>query len=519
MNIDAFMDKVNKWLKPFIKPTLVILGIYCFAMIAIWRSNFSFMDDMGRSVQGYAWISDFFRFSSSILGYLLNVSIGLSDISPYSQIFAMFLLSISSIIVTYILCNRKIRYVPLILSTFIGLTPFMMACWVFKFDAPCMALSILASLVPFLFWPNVSYRMSKFNLTLFIVVSILSLMVMWTSYQATSGLYLVMLIGLIFKDFLDKHSLKDLFKKATFYAVLYIVSVIVFKLLMVGVTEIGERLFGRKPTGGYRPMEMYSLVDLPAGIVKNIKQFLETISSSMNVEWKILLVLTVISFLTTLFIYSKRKSWQRLLDPLAGVLMILISVPLSYGSYLVLQDAPVSARSIMGIGLVLATIAVITANRSDGLLHKLLIVPSLVLLYSFVVFAFAFGNGLADQQRYANFRNDNLISDMARTYSIQKNATSKPIQIEGNIGRSPVLEHVGKQYPVVGAIFSDPDNMFGMGNGPWGTAKLRMYYGWDLSFSAPDSKLLNCKNIPVKLQSYFHTIRIDEAGNTCVVIN
>ena len=56
-------------IRPYIKPFLVVFIIYFVALSSILRANYSYMDDAGRAVNGYAWTSDFNRVSSSLLGF------------------------------------------------------------------------------------------------------------------------------------------------------------------------------------------------------------------------------------------------------------------------------------------------------------------------------------------------------------------------------------------------------------------------------------------------------------------
>ena len=168
--MEKYIAIIVKAIKPFTKAFFVVLAIYSMAMIPIWRANFSYMDDMGRALTGLAWSHDFNRYSQSWLSYALNINFTLSDISPFPQMVAMIFLSIASVIITYVFCDRKIKYVPLIVSTFMGLSPLILGCWVFKFDAPGVALSILASVIPFLFFPvinlNLPPDLAEFTVTI-----------------------------------------------------------------------------------------------------------------------------------------------------------------------------------------------------------------------------------------------------------------------------------------------------------------------------------------------------------------
>lgn len=505
--IEKYIANILKMIEPFKGPFFVVLAIYFIAMIPLWRANFSYMDDMGRALTGLAWSHDFNRYSQSWLSYALNMSFRLSDISPIPQMVAMFFLAVSNVIVTYVFCDRKIKYVPLILSTFIGLTPFMLGCWVFKFDAPGMALSVLASVVPFLFFSQLDSIFTKRNL-LFGFVSVLCLMIMWTSYQASSGIYLVLALGLALKEFLERVNVKEIIKKFVFFITIYAVSVFSYRIF-----------FPNTNGDGYRQTKIFKLPELATGVFHNIQNVAKSLLASLNPEWTILLMLLVACFIVTLVIYSKRNKLMRITDAIVGIIFFTLSIPLSYGAYLVLEGAPTDGRSLVGIGVVIAIVAIITFNKPANILKAVFIIPSLVFLYSFIVFSWAFGNGLADQERYGNFRVEILMSDLSRIYITPEQVAATKMQIRGSISEGPVMQHVHSQYPVVGMIFNSEQT--GLAEGAWGTKKVRMYYQRPQEYVGSwkaKGALWDCKNMKTELDTYYHTIKTNDVGNVCILI-
>ncbi len=82
--------KIKLFFKTYWKPLTLIFLFYCFALLAVLRANDYYVDDTGRAVIGYGWTSDFKRYG----------------------------------------------------STFLGVAPYSLALWLYKFDAPCMALAL-----------------------------------------------------------------------------------------------------------------------------------------------------------------------------------------------------------------------------------------------------------------------------------------------------------------------------------------------------------------------------------------
>ena len=275
--IKNYTKRLYVKIRPYIKPFLVVFIIYFVALSSMLRANYSYMDDTARAVYGYAWTTDFNRISSSLLSYLLNVNTSLSDISPLPQVVAIVFLSLTSILLAYVFCRGKIRYLPLIMTTFIGLTPFMYGCWVYKFDAPCMALSILVSVIPLLFWNRLS-SLSLRRKLIALLASVLCLLIMWTSYQASSGVIIVFVLCLAMIDWLRKADIGYVSKKLMFYFVAYVASIVLFKLF-----------FPDTNGDSYRETEVFAVAELVSGVILNIKNVLGYIAVSLNKNWSALL--------------------------------------------------------------------------------------------------------------------------------------------------------------------------------------------------------------------------------------
>ena len=181
--------------RSFVKPGLVMFGVYLLGILTIIRADFSYLDDLGRSSDGsrgwYYWS----RYVSEFSSILVHGDTNLTDISPLPQLLAILILSISSVLLVYVIGNRKITLMRLFASIPLGLSPYFLECLSFRFDAPYMALSILASIVPFLF---ITRKKA------FLVCSAVSLLIMCMTYQAASGIYVLIVIILGFRDWISR---------------------------------------------------------------------------------------------------------------------------------------------------------------------------------------------------------------------------------------------------------------------------------------------------------------------------
>jgi hypothetical protein len=463
------------------------------------------MDDLNRAVRGSGWSYEYNRYSSDILGKFLNANNSLLDISPYSQIVAMIMLAIASVMLTYVFCDAKIRYIPLIMSTFIGLCPLAIECWLYKFDAPIMATSVLVCIIPFLFWNSLFTHSNKMQYIGGFALAFACLMIMWTSYQASNGIFLLMILGLAFNDWLKLHKTTQILKKATVYASAFLTSGLAFKFLLPSYT-------------GWRDTKMFSFNELLVGVYQNIKRLLNVLISSLNTEWKVLFVLFFVVFFVSLLAFSERKGVTRLVDVLFGNVLALCMFPLSLGIFITLSSINIHARTFIGVGVVLSIIGILTINRIDKNWKTVFATPSIILLYSFIMFALAFGNGLADQERYGNFRVEALLTDLSHIYSTGEQVTKTTLQIQGNAGDSAVMKHVRAEYPVTKYIMRPWYG--GIGEGSWiGYAKLVSYYNRPQEYViSKKTTKFDCDSMKTLLDTYYHTIKEGDDGKVCVII-
>ena len=282
---------------PLIKSFFFIFVIYCLAMTAIWRSGVSYVDDYGRAFTGKGWTSDFNRYSSSILSFfLIQLNTSLVDISPWSQIIAiLFLTAASLLIVHYFGDTHKKSH--LILSTLVGLTPFTLVCWLYKFDAPCMAMALLTSTIPFIF---IKEKSDKKNLLQFFVASTIGLLITFTSYQAFSGVYLLIALSFIIKYYLDNKKLLPLLRYLGYGIAGFIIAGIIFKLLPEAT--------------GYRSIETLSFSELIPGILRNIASIYSQIFISFAPSWRIFVMLSILCATISIFISTQDKIGRKIIN-------------------------------------------------------------------------------------------------------------------------------------------------------------------------------------------------------------
>lgn len=513
--VQSYADR----LRPFIKPTAYAFAILLIATFAIWRTSLPYIDDLNRDYNGgYAFSYSFARYSPSLLMYFLNMDFTLQNLSPLTQILAMLFVAIACVMITYILCNRKIRYLPLTLSTLIAINPLALGCWMFQYDAPGMALSILSATFPILYWYKLNdlfssdvTRKQKHHLAVkFIVISSLSLLVMWTSYQASSGLLPLLILTACFIDILQNNRIKPTLLKALFYIVPYLIAATLF-LAIYNLSSLNN----------YRDASAAPMNNLLSTVANNLNLYLSTTWQHLNGSWRILVVLLASSLIVASLLAAKKRI-HLIRNSTLSVLYLTITLPISYGAYLLL-NSPASkygavttfGRTAIGLGFVvaLACIAIAALVKRHSIITHVLYLPGFVLLIAFISYNSAFANAYDDQLRYIQFRAQEVVEDVADIYPDKKSLNKRRISIYNTIGYSREMSKLIKAHPMAKLISNDIDKWL-----------LPVHFGRALNFSSDigwrwgGHYKKECMSSPAKNSTYYHTVREKSNGDLCVYL-
>ena len=468
------------------KPILIMTGIYLLGLISLIRANFLYKDDIPRSAGGGAggWY-DWSRYVSEVLHVFIHGDINITDISPLPQLLAIPILALCSVLLVYTLNNKKITIPGLFASIPLGLSPYILECLSYKYDAAYMALSIFASIVPFLFHTRTKA---------FMFCSVISLLVMCMTYQVSSGIYLLIALVLSFNDWNSK-------RKTNRENLLFLGRAILSFCIAMAIFKF----FLMRPYNTYVSNAMLPLPQLLSGLFANFLRYLSFINSDFGYIWKSIIGIIFCLFFAQIVYISRRN---KIVSFLSATLLLFLLLVLSYGVYLALDHPLFQPRAMYGFGALLAIIGIYNVYEFKNI-AKIFV---LALSWSFVVFAFSYGNALADQIRYGNFRATVLLQDLSALYPDKDKAENKiSIQLKNTIGFTPAIKNIAKHNPViyrlVPGVLADNDYLFSVfylleyfNYAPFSTANL-MRTDTPVDYSTLD--------MPVVLKTYYHTIRSD----------
>lgn len=480
-------------IKRLFVPVCILTALYVLGISAILRADFYYIDDMARTREGIQGWENFSRYLDNILSVFIHTDTYLTDISPLPQLIAAAELALASAVVLWAVTG-KTRFTLWEYAAVLplGLSPYYLECLSYKFDAPYMALSVLAAVLPFLFMGS---------LRRFTIAAFLGTLILCTSYQASSGIFPMLTVLLAFRLW-SRQETADWRRSLAFIGAAlagYAAGMLLFRFgLMDTVTASGyinktgqmETLSNRMPTLGQF---------LPA-VAENLREYFSLILADFPLLWKALAGLVGLSFLFTETRASARRKAAAL--PMA-LLAAAAMLALSFGLYSVLRAPLFLPRSMYGFGALLAFLAVPAASERRALPCK---IACLALSWCFFVFAFTYGNALAAQKDYTTFRVQEVVSAVKTTEAVNAETPYIAAQIDGSIGFAPILEGPLRQYPVltrmVPVLFSDS-------SWHWGLYQLAYFYGlpemvWDMKGDMADMPL------PVLDESMYHTLRGNE---------
>jgi len=317
------------------------------------------------------------------------------------------------------------------------------------------------------------------------------------TYQASSGIYLLITLVLSFNDWNGK-------RKTNREVLLFIGSV----ALSFCAAMVVYKLFLMRPYDGYVSNAMLPLPQLLSGSLANLQNYMNTIYSDFGFIWKALIGIVFCFFIAKSVFKSKQN---KMISFISAIVLLFLLFILSNGIYLALKHPFFSPRAMYGFGTLLAIISIsITFN-----FYKPAKITAWALSWCFLVFALSYGNALADQKRYANFRAGILLQDLNDLFPPDKVENKMAtIQLKNSIGFTPVVKNIGIHNPVIYRLVQPMISEDGF----WNNLYYNTYFNFEL-FSGQNIPSISVDvkpgddystlDLPVVKRTYYHTIRSD----------
>ena len=474
-NNNCLTERGNRRVFSSGKAFVILTVILLIGISAIIRADFNYIDDMGRIAEGYKGWENFSRFISNGLATMLYMNNYITDISPLLQLIAVILVALGGIILINTVYERKeftiweiIALVPL------GLNPYFLECVSYKFDSPFMALSILVSVIPLIF--------RKSDSGTYILASAVGTIVMCTTYQASSGIFPMLVVLLAFRMWMRSEKIKQIIKFIVESIVGYGTGLLFFQMVI------------RIPAADNVSISLPELSDFLPTIVNNLVKYYNQVRVDFAPLWLSILLLIAVSFIWSEMIKTKRNKVLTL--GMTGIALSILLL-LCFGIYPALRLPSFSPRAMYGFGVLITILCICVAEHCRILYMQL---PVAVISWIFLIFSLTYGNALYVQKTYTDFRITQVISDLN---DMEVFAGEKPVtvQISGSIGLSPVIQPMSNVYNMLNRLIP----VTFQESWVWG---LRGFYGYyDLKNVVWDSSQnLETYNLPLLHDGMYHSI-------------
>ena len=464
---------------------IMSVGTFAFYFLCFYKlidSDFYYADDLWRSFDGSrSWIG-FSRYVSEFLSIVLHNNVYLPDIAPLTQFISLAVYSFSTILLAWLVTERKVTVSSLVICSLLFLSPFNAQNLSYRFDSPYMALATFFPIVPFLF---------KEEKKSFVFISIISLILCCMSYQSGTSIYILLAMYFAISMWLKKDSYNQIGTFVGFSVVSFAGALVLFKILFMNT--LGDDV-------------SYSASVSLSAIPHNIRIYLSSILSLFGGLW--IKVFVVLNVLVTFILAVRISRQNKLVTAIFLIVMGLLALFLSFGPYLVFAKPLFSPRAFTGFSMLITLVGISLYKNLfvSGGGKKALLIPAFCLVYGCIVFQFAYGVALAEQKQYQDFRVEHLLSDLSQhTIQDEKNYVS----FSGSIGLSDGIAVNSDTFPLINQLIS----VVPSGGGIWNDDLLSSY-----NFNCEDEYLSENPGWPLLQTSYYHDI-YGEGNHFFIVLN
>jgi hypothetical protein len=357
------------------------------------------------------------------------------------------------------------------------LNPYFLECISYKYDSPYMALSVFGAIMPLL------YR--KRSEIAYIAVSAIGAIIVCTTYQASSGIYPILVILLMLRMWNNKEENNG-----------RIVQFCIQSVIGYGVGILVFRIFIMHSYDGYVSNSLTGVKSFLPNFVQNLRHYYTLVFTDFKWWWLVIIILLMVGFVWIMAHTSKNNSW---LGMALSVLALLAMGILCFGLYPALAKPLFEPRAMYGFCIFLTLLMVMMAEQGNVIVVK---VPVMSLSWILFVFAFTYGNALYTQKEYTDFRINQVIEDL-NDLDVFNTGEKVTVQISGSIGYSPIIANMPQNYQMLNRLIPIT---FRTSSWTWAGYGFYHYYGLKnvISNVAID---LTTYDLPIIEEHMYHTIR------------
>lgn len=481
------------WLKDVITPIkrqllkekkslLIFFLIYFVAYFPLIRSFVYYYDDIARMTEGnkYPLTGSFSRYLSDFFITAIEGTKFLGDLSPLTHMIAIFIMSVTSILTIHTITDcTKISWKHIIAVLPVCISPYFAECMSYKYDSPCMALSVLLAVIPIVYYKDKTLK--------YIIIVFLGTVAVCTTYQASSGIFPLMVATIMLLRWKEGEAIKNVLLFGCKSVIGYCAGIIIFKFLLI------------EPANTNYVDTSMSL----SNIIPNFKSYGNLIRTTWNTTWMVLLLVIIFSFILATVMSSKQNKLLSFIFSLFTVGFLFI---FCFGVYPIFNHPLFCSRAMYGMTFAVAIVSIVLVSYKN--LYLINTTP-LVLSWLFFVFIIIYGNTISVQREYETFRKQELCADFKDIPSLNDHTKPLNLQIKGSVGYCKQVKNVMKEYPTLQCLLFIP-----MDNFPYNEL-LNYYDFYNVQLITENTDDFEQYQLPVLKDNIYHTI---SAKNNYVLI-
>lgn len=266
---------------------------------------------------------------------------------------------------------------------------------------------------------------------------------MCNSYQASSGIYILMVLTLAFLELIygKKLNIKGLLNSA----VSYIVGMVLYKVQIT----IKPPIFAEQ---GKTP----GLFQLPNVILGNAKGYLKNIYLQSYKTWIYLVIVLLFLLIVNILISGKQK---KIFSLFYTFIWLSVGSVISYGAYLALpmQFYLMRPRYEYGLGAFISIILVVIVGISskNGILSLIKSLVSGLFVFYMLTFSFVYVSTLKQQNTIFESQSS-ILGNTLNKYVTKKN---RVVNLNKFLPNSPIYENTSSVYPLIGSLVMPNTNI------------------------------------------------------------
>ena len=395
-----------------------------------------FIDDFGRSLSGsYDWSKDGRPLAELIYQTLMLGADRVVLTSPLGQLLCLPGMALSSLLLCRIVDHRAV-WAGGLATIFLFGQPYALQTLSYSFDSPLMVFAVLLSLAAGACLVLGTSPRSRIAAVALVVCSL-------ATYQpANSAFWIVVLMALLFPHGPQKRSgwrvLADL-------VACQLLALLIYKYGLFSQLEL-------KDYAAYHSA-LPPLGDLPAVLVANSGRYLSTLLD----DWReteaglVFLIAALVSLLTACFGSQTTHKpgpmrWRSARSVGFRTLAVLMIVALSHGLPLLLSRPIFEPRTFVGIGVVMASLALMATREGwRGWWNRGVLLVLVAAAWACITITYAYANAQSAQQAL----NQQVLQSVTQTLQQRglRTADFNRVVITGKTPRAPVADNTFRTFP------------------------------------------------------------------------